>query len=126
MILLLLALSAAGLGLFVGSISGSANESTALATALTLPILAFSGLITSLATLPSWYGWLQYVSPTRFALNGVLVAQWGNSLWKEVYTNVLGFGQLTLFECAYSILGLSGVFLLLSFVALWLKIDKFQ
>ena len=74
LILLLLALSAAGLGLFVGSISGSANESTALATALTLPILAFSGVIKSLATLPAWYGWFQYVSPTRFALNGVLVA----------------------------------------------------
>ena len=57
LILLLLALSAAGLGLFVGSISGSANESTALATALTLPILAFSGVIKSLATLPAWYGW---------------------------------------------------------------------
>ena len=126
MVILILALSAAALGLLVGSISGSATESPALATALTFPMILFCGLVRNLGTMPSWYSWLQYLSPPRFALNGLLIAQWNNSeIFTDVYTNVLGFGTYTLYECVYAILGLSGLFLLLSFVTLWLKIDKF-
>jgi len=86
--LVLLALSGAGLGLFVGALSSSANQSTALATALTLPILLLSGLAKNLATFPKWWGWLQYLSPSRFALNGMLISQWSNSLFKQVYTEL--------------------------------------
>jgi ABC-type multidrug transport system permease subunit len=126
LVILVLALSAAGLGLLVGSISGSATESPALATALTFPMILFCGLVRNLSTMPSWYSWLQYLSPPRFALNGLLISQWSNSqIFSAVYTNVLGFGNFTLYECVYSILGLSGLFLLLSFVTLWIKIDKF-
>ncbi len=56
-VILVLALSAAGLGLFVGSVSGSANQSTALATALTFPMILFCGLVRNLSTMPKWYGW---------------------------------------------------------------------
>ena len=52
--------------------------------------------------------------------------QWRDSeIFAEVYTTVLGFGNFTLSECVYSILGLAALFLLVSFVTLWLKNDKY-
>lgn len=72
--LLLLAFSGAAIGLFVGSLSDNTNQSAALAAALTLPIILLSGLAKNLSTMPAWWGWLQYLSPSRFALNGLLIS----------------------------------------------------
>ena len=42
------------------------------------PSVLLGGMIVNLGTLESWRKWLQYTSPTRFAFEAVLRAQWPN------------------------------------------------
>jgi ABC-type multidrug transport system permease subunit len=63
-----------GLGFMIGALSNSVTETSALATGFVMPILAFTGLIANNSTLPWWFGWIQYLSPTRYTFEGICIA----------------------------------------------------
>ena len=124
--LFLLALCGAGVGFMVSSISNNINQNSIIATAIIMPILAFTGLVVNLETMPKWWGWIQYFSPSRFAFNGICIDQWDKPPFKEVYTDILGFGTtLTYWDCAASMIALAIFFRVCGLVALSKKIKKF-
>lgn len=67
LILVLTCFAATGLGFLIGATSHDTESASAVATAFIMPILAFSGLVVNNSTLPKWFSWIQYLSPTRFA-----------------------------------------------------------
>ena len=81
LMLALLSVCGAGIGFMVSSISNDINQNSKIATATITPILAFTGLLVNLTTLPKWYSWLQYFSATRFAFNGICISQWSDSTY---------------------------------------------
>ncbi len=58
LMLMLVSLNGAGLGFMVSSISNNINQNSTIATMLTMPILAFTGLLVVLNTLPVWFSWI--------------------------------------------------------------------
>ena len=92
-----------------------------------VPILAFTGLLVNLSTLPKWYSWLQYFSPTRFTFNGLCISQWSDSPYQFIYTEQLGFGtRINYGDCVIALIMLALFFRVFGLVALSLKIRKFS
>jgi hypothetical protein len=81
-----------------------------------------SGLYNKLNYIPRWIGWLQYVSPFKYALQMLLENQYKDFFYQNGmvvydYKEDLDI-KLSWFENAMIILGLAGVFYILSFVLL--------
>jgi ABC-type multidrug transport system permease subunit len=101
------------LGLMLGSIATDAKSVSAIIPVLMLPLFVISGLFKNTGNLPDWYGWIQYISPlkyafTAFTYNEVLYASASNvglmnfdvSLWGSVGALVglgIGYRLISLF-----------------------------
>lgn len=63
-------------GMAVGTVAGSAFNDIGIALAILplvlLPLMIFSGLFVNLATLPIYFYWIQFVSPTKYAYAAVM------------------------------------------------------
>jgi ABC-type multidrug transport system permease subunit len=125
--LALLSLCGAGIGFMVSSISNNINQNSLIATGVIMPILAFTGLIANLSLMPKWYGWLQYLSPSRFTFNGLCISQWSNSPYELAYTEQLGFEtRINYGDCVIALIVLALFFRVCGLAALSQKIKKFH
>lgn len=54
------------LGLLYGCIAYDYPTSIALSLSTLFPLYMYSGLFKNIDNLPSWIGWLQYISPIKY------------------------------------------------------------
>jgi len=60
------------LGLMLGSVVQDAKSMSALTPILLLPMFLYSGLFKNSGNLSDWIGWIQYISPIKYAFIGFL------------------------------------------------------
>lgn len=72
---IIIAISLVGnsIGFLTGSIFQDAQRAAAMAPALILPLMMFSGLYNKLNDIPEWIGWMQYLSPFKYGLHALLL-----------------------------------------------------
>lgn len=78
MILCVLGFVGNSIGLMTGSLFKDAQRASAMAPALLLPLMTFSGLYNKLDDIPKWISWLQYISPFRYGLHALLLNEFGD------------------------------------------------
>jgi len=72
---------------------------------VTLPSIFFGGLFANSQTMVKGVGWIQYLSPIRYAFEAMLQAEYENTKFKRIVTG-LNF-TWTYWECIYGLLGLA-------------------
>ncbi len=72
LISVLIALCGSSLGLFLGSVILDDKSISAVVPMLMLPIILFSGFFKNRANLPVWIGWIEYISPNKYAFNAYI------------------------------------------------------
>ena len=63
---LMVAQTAIGMGLFISTCAENMVTASAIAPALTMPMVMFGGLFANSGTLPVWIVWVQYISPIYY------------------------------------------------------------
>lgn len=66
LVMVIVAQTAMGMGLLISSMASNVNTATAIAPLFTMPMILFGGFIANTDTLPSWLGWVQWLSPIRY------------------------------------------------------------
>ena len=74
------------LGFLLGTLFKEPRLASALTPLLLMPLMMFSGMYTRLDSLASWIGWIQYISPFKYALHALLL----NEFHDEKYRVVVG------------------------------------
>lgn len=68
----LISFAGMSLGLLLGSMVPDEKSVSALTPMVLLPFFLFSGLFKNTGNLSSWIGWIQYISPIKYAFSGYL------------------------------------------------------
>jgi ABC-type multidrug transport system permease subunit len=68
----LLGYSGSSIGLVIGSVVTDIKSVSTVTPLITLPLFLFSGLFKNFGGLPTWIGWLQYISPIKYAYTAYL------------------------------------------------------
>jgi ATP-binding cassette subfamily G (WHITE) protein 1 len=63
----LIGFAGSSMGLMLGSISKDAKSVSTITPAILLPFFLFSGLFKNQGNIPMWFGWIQYISPIKYA-----------------------------------------------------------
>lgn len=66
------------LGYFISSIFSDVITAGIATIFVVMPSLLFGGLLVNLTTLFWWIRWISWTSPTRFAFEALLWAQWSD------------------------------------------------
>jgi len=65
--MLLIVQTSMGIGLVISSLAPDMTSATAIAPLFTMPMILFGGFIANAASTPNWLGWIQWLSPIRYA-----------------------------------------------------------
>ena len=66
-IMFLTANTSLGIGLLISAMSPSLTTATSIAPVFTMPFILFGGQFANTDSMPNWLGWLQWISPIRYA-----------------------------------------------------------
>jgi ABC-type multidrug transport system permease subunit len=69
--LLLLATSCSGVGYSLSTMVAQEEAVVPLATLVMMPAIQFGGFLVNSGSIPGWLGWLEYLSPIRYALENI-------------------------------------------------------
>jgi ABC-type multidrug transport system permease subunit len=110
------------IGFWTGSLFKDAQRSSAMAPALLLPLMMFSGLYNRLDSIPNWISWMQYISPFRYGLHAVMLNEYNDEKYyfygvEFDYKDNLSI-NLSYWGNVGVLLGLSGLYYLLAFIFL--------
>jgi len=72
LIFILMGLCGSSLGLLIGSVVLDAKSISAVVPLLLMPIVLFSGFFKNRASLPVWLGWIEYISPNKYAFTAYM------------------------------------------------------
>jgi len=61
------------IGLMLGSIAEDSKAVSNLTPLILNPLVLFSGFFKNLGNLPSWIGWIQYLSPIKYGFQAFLL-----------------------------------------------------
>ena len=64
------------MGYFIGSIFDNMISAAQVTPFAVMPSVLFGGFVVNLTSLSPIIGWMQYLSPTRFAFEALCWAQW--------------------------------------------------
>ena len=64
------------IGYFISSLFDNVMTAAQVTPFAIMPSVLFAGLIVNLSTLPTWIAWFKWTSPTYFACQALLWAQW--------------------------------------------------
>ncbi len=67
LVMLLIVQTSMGIGLVISSLAPDMTSATAIAPLFTMPMILFGGFIANAASTPNWLGWIQWLSPIRYA-----------------------------------------------------------
>ena len=81
------------MGYFLSCVFSNMIVAAVLCVYFAIPSILFGGLPKNLGQVPSWISWFQYCSPSRYAYEAMLWAQWPNDEagMQEYLTFDLGF-----------------------------------
>jgi ABC-type multidrug transport system permease subunit len=71
----LIGLCGSSLGLLLGSLAKDPKSVSAMIPLILTPFIMFSGLFKNSANLPSWLGWIQYLSPIKYGLASMALVE---------------------------------------------------
>ena len=71
-VMLLVAFSSSAFGHFISVLFTSPETAVAVSPVIILPLMILGGFMANSGTVPSWIGWLQYVSPIRYSFEASL------------------------------------------------------
>merc|ERR1719281_2035735 len=74
-----LSLSCGSTALWVGAIASSPQKATALAPAVTIPQIFFSGLFLSSSEVPFFLRWIQYICPLKYTIDIFGILEFGDT-----------------------------------------------
>lgn len=77
-IVVLGAVTAVSLGLFIGAIAPNLNIALALAPSFLVPLMILGGLFVNLDSIPVYFIWLKYLSWIRYGNENLIINQWDN------------------------------------------------
>jgi ABC-type multidrug transport system permease subunit len=72
LITILVGLCGSSLGLFIGSVILDEKSISAVVPMIVLPFTLFSGFFKNRADLPVWIGWIEYISPNKYAFTAYI------------------------------------------------------
>lgn len=132
MTLMGMTLTGNGLGLMLGCLFEDAKKTSAMAPAVIMPLMVFSGLYSKLSTIPSWIAWVQYLSPFKYGLQSLMYNQFEGVTYlvqqgpNIARVNVLTFMDIdvTSFQALSILLGVSLLFYTLAYVFLRTVVSK--
>lgn len=117
----------------IGCLFEDAKKTAAMAPAVIMPLMMFSGLYNKLNSIPTWIAWLQHISPFKYGLQSLLQ----NEFQDQKYLVYVAPGvavpispldamdvDVTRVEAIAILLGISGLFYLLAFVFLKIFVSK--
>jgi hypothetical protein len=99
--------TAIGYGYMVSAACKNQVDSSLLSNVVTLPAIFFGGLFANSKTIVVGVGWIQYLSPIRFAFEALLTAEYENTVFFYVikeFNFTLGY-----WNCVYGLIVLSVV-----------------
>ena len=67
LVMFLIANTSLGIGLLISAMSPNMPTATTIAPAFTMPFILFGGMFANTDSMPGWLGWLQWISPIRYA-----------------------------------------------------------
>jgi ABC-type multidrug transport system permease subunit len=70
------------LGFFVGTLFKEPRLASVLTPLILMPLMMFSGMYTRLDSLADWIGWIQYISPFKYALHALMVNEFHNETYR--------------------------------------------
>ena len=110
----LLNFSGISLGLLVASLASDANRAIAYSIFLLLPLSYFSGLFKNSNNIPPWIGWIQYVTPFKYAFIVLVENEIGGESAgvAELGFNVSLWSSIVILGCLGIIYRLIGLFCL--------------
>lgn len=100
-ITILTALSGNAIGLWVGSMFSDPKTANAVAPALLIPLMLFSGFFVNRETIPDWLGWIEWISPFKYGLEAALTNEYTDS--------PLGTSQLEQLDFDFSVGAACGI-----------------
>ncbi|KAJ3217270.1 ATP-binding cassette sub- G member 1 [Dinochytrium kinnereticum] len=94
-------------------------------TTLLLPMMLLSGLFINSSAMPNWISWLQYLTPIKYAFEGILKSQisgtrGGDQLIKSLFGKV----ELSVLTCGMLLLAIALSLFLLAYFNLYLLVSK--
>lgn len=108
------------LGLMLGSMFTDAKSVSAMASLFLLPFVLFSGFFKNTGNLSNWIGWIQYISPVKYAFAAMVTNE---TLYSPSLIAQLNF-DVGLWDSVGCLVGIGIGFRLISLFFLWLLKSK--
>ncbi len=128
LVLFLVVMNASSFGYLCSSIFSKAETATGLAPIIIMPILLFSGFFSNSGSYPVWIGWIQWISPIRYGLEGLVYNEFSTRHYGPYDINMIDFlsFKLGLSKCLIILAVISIFVRFLSLFFLKTLISKFQ
>lgn len=123
----LVANAAQSFGYILSSLFESETAATAIAPVFAMPMLLFGGLFANNNTTPAWLAWFQYISPIKYAAEGILDVEMINDPHgaRDKFFDFLDY-ELGMNKCIIIFLAIIFSFRVVSFFFFKALIRKFQ
>lgn len=120
LIIILLSSCATGFGYFVACITGNPQISAILGPVMILPFLLFGGLFLNSDSAPSYFVWLQYLSPIKYGFEAFMRVFWDSQgpAGQQVLAEYSMLDRSTWVNCLI-LVGLNCGFRTIACAALW-------
>lgn len=125
---ILLHYAASSYGYFLSSLFEREETAVQVAPTILIPLLLFSGFVSNAGTLPDWIGWLQWLSPVRYAFESLVQNEFGNREYLPGEVNMVTFFafELGIWKCVVISIGFATFLRIVSIIMLKLLVNKFQ
>lgn len=92
-----------------------------------MPMVLFSGFFSNAGNYPDWIGWVQWISPIRYALESLIWNEFGDRHYTSDEINIVTFlsYNLGIGKCLAILAGLSVFFRVFTGVCLKMQTGKF-
>ncbi len=118
--------SASGFGYAISALFSDGDTAVSMAPLIQMPMVAFAGFFSNSGKLPVWISWVQYLSPIRYGLEGIITNEFDpENTGLEDFLIFLGY-KLGLWKCLL-ILAFMTIFLrFLALIFLKFLVKRFQ
>ena len=118
----LIGLCGSSLGLLLGSLAKDPKSVSAMIPLILTPFIMFSGFLKNSANLPSWLGWIQYLSPIKYGLASMALIE---VKYRPSLVEQFNF-DVDIYESVIIMLGLSLLYRAMSLFFLWWMRTKIE
>lgn len=88
------------LGLLTGSMFSDPKVASSFVPLIFVPMILFSGLFKNQDDYPAWIGWIEYISPYKYAFEALCVNEYTGLIFRPDPLKLLGF-KIGMWNCIY-------------------------